>query len=61
MKHEVLKKILRLNRFQEPCIEKSLKKRLKSLQKVEVYLESMGASTMKLFCEYTYRLYIFAI
>ena len=26
MKHDVLKKILRLNRFQEPCIEKSLKK-----------------------------------
>ena len=26
---------------------------LKSLQKVEAYLEPKGASTMKLFCEYT--------
>ena len=30
-----------------------LKKRLKSLQKAEVYLEPMRASAMKLFCEYT--------
>ena len=29
-----------------------LKKRLKSLQKTEVYLESMQASRMELFCEY---------
>ena len=36
-------------------------KRLKSLQKAEVYLEPMRASTMELFCEYTYRLYIFVI
>ena len=28
-------------------------KRLKSLQKAEVYLEPMRASTMELFCEYT--------
>ena len=28
-------------------------KHLKSLQKAEVYLEPMGASTMELFCEYT--------
>ena len=48
------KKITRLNRFQQPYNEKSLKKkRLKSLQKVEVYLEPMRASTMDLFCEYT--------
>ena len=38
-----------------------LKKRLASLQKAEVYLEPMRASTMELFCEYTYRLYIFVI
>ena len=30
-----------------------LKKRLASLQKAEVYLEPMRASTMELFCEYT--------
>ena len=30
-----------------------LKKRLKSLQKAEVYLEPMRASAMELFCEYT--------
>ena len=30
-----------------------LKKRLESLQKEEVYLEPMPASTMELFCEYT--------
>ena len=30
-----------------------LKKRLKSLQKAEVYLEPMRASAMKLFCECT--------
>ena len=29
-----------------------LKKRLESLQKADVYLEPMRASTMKLFCEY---------
>ena len=29
-----------------------LKKLLKSLQKAEVYLEPMRASTMELFCEY---------
>ena len=52
---EVLLKIIRLNRFQEPYNEKSFKKikRLKSLQKAEVYLEPMRASTMELFCEYT--------
>ena len=38
-----------------------LKKRLKSLQKAEVYLEPMRAFTMELFYEYNYRLYIFAI
>ena len=44
-----------LNRFQEPYNEKSFKniKRLKSLQKAEVYSEPMRASTMELFCEYT--------
>ena len=49
------KKIIRLNRFQEPYNEKSFKKikRLKSLQKAEVYLEPMRASTMELFCKYT--------
>ena len=36
-------------------------KRLKSLQKAEVYLEPLRASTIELFCEYTYRLYIFVI
>ena len=37
-----------------PYNEKSFKKkRLKSLQKAEVYLEPMRASTMELFCEYT--------
>ena len=52
---EVLLKIIRLNRFQEPYNEKSFKKikRLKSLQKAEVYLEPMRASTMEFFCEYT--------
>ena len=52
---EVLLKIIRLNRFQEPYNEKSFKKikRLKSLQKAEVCLEPMRTSTMKLFCEYT--------
>ena len=30
-----------------------LKKPLESLQKAEVYLEPMRASTMELFCEYT--------
>ena len=30
-----------------------LKKRLKSLQKVEVYLEPMLTYTMELFCKYT--------
>ena len=29
-----------------------LKKRLQTLQKVEVYLEPMRAYTMKLFCKY---------
>ena len=60
---EVLLKLIRLNRFQEPYNEKSFKeiKRLKSLQKAEAYLEPMRASTMKLFCEYTERLYILAI
>ena len=32
---------------------KKKKKRLKSLQKAEVYLQSMQASKMELFCEYT--------
>ena len=47
--------MIRLNRFQEPYNEKSFIKikRLKSLQKAEVYLEPMQASTMELFCEYT--------
>ena len=30
-----------------------LKKRLRSLQKAEVYLEPMRASAMELLCEYT--------
>ena len=30
-----------------------LKKRLKNLQKAEVYLEPIRASAMELFCEYT--------
>ena len=34
-------------------MKNSLKKRLKSLQKAEVYLEPMRASTMELFCEYS--------
>ena len=52
---EVLLKIIRLNRFQEPYNEKSFKeiKRLNSLQKAETYLEPMRASTMELSCEYT--------
>ena len=47
--------MIRLNRFQEPYNENSIKKikRLKSLQKGEVYLETMRASTMELSCEYT--------
>ena len=47
--------MIRLNRFQEPYNENSFIKikRLKSLQKAEVYLEPMRASTMELFCEYT--------
>ena len=55
LKEEVLLKMIRLNRFQEPYNEKSFKKikRSKSLQKAEVYLEPMRASTMELFCEYT--------
>ena len=36
-------------------------KRLKSLQKAEVYLEPKRTSTMELFCEYTQMLTIFAI
>ena len=52
---EYHKKLVRLNRFQESYNEKSVKKkkRLKNLQKAEVYLEPMRASTMKLFCDYT--------
>ena len=55
LKEKYLKKIIRLNRFQGPYNEKSFKKIkcLKSLQKAEVYLEPMQASTMELFCEYT--------
>ena len=55
LKKKYFKKIIRLNRFQEPYNEKSFKKikYLKSLQKAEVYLEPMRASTMELFCEYT--------
>ena len=55
LKEEVLKKIVGFNRFQELYNEKSFKKikRLKSLQKAEVYLEPMRASTMEFFCEYT--------
>ena len=40
-------KILNLIMDQEPYNEK----RLKSLQKAEVYLEPMPGSTMELFCE----------
>ena len=36
-------------------------KRLKSLQKAEVFLEPKQASMVELFCEYTSRLTIFAI
>ena len=36
-------------------------KRLKSLQKVEAYLEPKRASMMKRFCEYTKRLTIFTV
>ena len=41
-------------RFQEPLNVKYFKeiKRLKSLQKAEVYLEPKIASTMELFCEH---------
>ena len=34
---------------------------LKSLQKAQAYLESMRASRMEVFCEYTCRLTVFAI
>ena len=49
------KKIITLNKFLESYNVKSFKeiKRLKSLQKAEVYLEPKRASTMELFCEYT--------
>ena len=48
-----------MNRFQEPYNEKLFKKikRLKSLQKPEMYLEPMRASMMELFCEYLMALY----
>ena len=39
--------------FRSLIMKNPLKKRLESLQKAEVYLEPMRASTMKLFCEYT--------
>ena len=54
-KKKYFKKLIRLNRYKVPHNEKSFKKikRLKSLQKAEVYLEPMRASTMELFCEYT--------
>ena len=44
-----------LNRFQESYNVKYFKviKRLKSLQKAEVYLEPKQASMVELFCEYT--------
>ena len=63
LKEEVLKKIVGFNRFQELYNEKSFKKikRLKSLQKAEVYLQPMQASTRELFCEYNQRLYFSAI
>ena len=49
------KKMITLNKFLESYNVKSFKeiKRLKSLQKAEVYLEPKRASTMELFCEYT--------
>ena len=49
------KKIITLNRFQEPYNVKYIqeKKRLKNLQKAEVYLEPKRGSTMELFCEYS--------
>ena len=49
------KKIITLNRFQEPYNVKYIqeKKRLKNLQKAEVYLEPNRGSTMELFCEYS--------
>ena len=55
LKEEVLQKMIRLKRFQEPYNEKTFKKikRLKSLQKAYVYLEPMQASAMELFCQYT--------
>ena len=49
-----MKYFIRLNRFQDPDNKNSLKKkRLKSLQKVELYLEPMRAYTMELFCKYS--------
>ena len=39
--------------FRSLIMKNPLKKRLESLQKAEVYLEPMRASTMELFCEYT--------
>ena len=39
--------------FRGLVMKNPLKKRLKSLQKVEVYLEPMLTYTMELFCKYT--------
>ena len=49
---EYFKKIIRLNRFQEPYNVKYYKeiKRSKSLQRAEAYLESKRTSTTDLFC-----------
>ena len=50
-----VKLLLKNNKFQESYNVQYLKeiKRLKSLQKAEVYLEPKRASTVELFCEYT--------
>ena len=55
LKYEVLelKKTKDWIDFRSLIMKNPLKKRLESLQKAEVYLEPMRASTMELFCEYT--------
>ena len=58
-----VKVLKRSNRFQECYYVKCLKeiKRLKSLLKVEAYLEHKQESMMYFFCAYTQRLTIFAV
>ena len=51
---ELIKVLQINNRFQEPYVKYfKEKKRLKSLQKVEEYLEPKQASMIELFCEYS--------